>query len=222
MNLQNGKVVIRAVIYVKGSDHDNWHWCENCTQYPLYVHQKAYTKPISDLCEQCEAKEENEDCHCEELKHTEPQLKREVSNSGRAPAHHINKRKALPPMPVAPHFSTRPPEPTPSRELYWNTNTVSPSNAEETKLPILEKDSEKPVSAETQIQGGAQIGESIQIEKPCTPNQRMEQSSSEVNPCPHNIDYFSQSKRSTKIPETCFACKQLISCVTRPSKRAFS
>ena len=68
------------VDYVKGSDHDNWHWCENCTQYPMYIYQKTSMRPQSDLCEQCKTKEEDEDCHCEGLEHTDPVLKREVSN----------------------------------------------------------------------------------------------------------------------------------------------
>ena len=29
------------VEYVKGSDLDNWHWCKNCTQYPMYVKKGA-------------------------------------------------------------------------------------------------------------------------------------------------------------------------------------
>ena len=68
------------VDYVKGSDHDNWHWCENCTQYPMFIYQKTSARPQSDLCEQCKTKEEDEDCHCEGLEHTDPVPKREVSN----------------------------------------------------------------------------------------------------------------------------------------------
>jgi hypothetical protein len=35
------------VDYVKGSDHDNWHWCKNCTQYPMFIHAKM-SRPPSD------------------------------------------------------------------------------------------------------------------------------------------------------------------------------
>ena len=73
-------MVTRTVDYVKGSYHDRWHWCENCTQYPTYIYQKISAKPTSHLCEQCKTKEENGDCHGEQPKHTEPQLKREVEN----------------------------------------------------------------------------------------------------------------------------------------------
>jgi len=71
----------RMVDYVKGSDHDNWHWCENCTQYPMYVYEKTSVKPNSYLCEQCREKEANGNCHCRELMHTtpEPEIRREVS-----------------------------------------------------------------------------------------------------------------------------------------------
>jgi len=79
--LKREKTAITMIEYVKGSDHDNWHWCANCTQYPMYIYEKTTEKPISDLCPQCVAKEEDEDCHCEGLKTTlDPQLRREVSN----------------------------------------------------------------------------------------------------------------------------------------------
>ena len=132
--------------------------------------------------------------------------------------HRTNKSRALPPMPAAPHLSTPPLEPMLPRELYWNTNTISPSKTEETKLPKVEKDNEKPISAVTQTQSGAQIDKGMQIEKPQAPNQLMKQSSSRINPCPHNIRYFSQPHRSRKIPVTCLACEHVIICATRPTK----
>jgi hypothetical protein len=50
------------VEYVRGSKNDKWHWCKNCTQYPLYIYQKTSVEPRSDLCEQCKTKEDNRDC----------------------------------------------------------------------------------------------------------------------------------------------------------------
>ncbi len=50
------------VQYVKGSEMDNWHWCKNCTQYPMYVRQRQFTRPSTKLCPQCKAKEDNGDC----------------------------------------------------------------------------------------------------------------------------------------------------------------
>jgi len=50
------------VEYVRGSENDNWHWCKNCTQYPLYIYQKRSDRPFMHLCEQCKAKEDNKDC----------------------------------------------------------------------------------------------------------------------------------------------------------------
>ena len=132
--------------------------------------------------------------------------------------HRNNKLKALPPMPAAPYLPAPPLEPMISRELYWDTNTISPLNTEETKLPQVEKDNKKPLFAETQIQEGSQIVNGVQIEKPQAPNQRMQQSSSKIIPCPHNIRYFSQPHRSRKIPVTCLACEHVISCATRPTK----
>jgi hypothetical protein len=50
------------VKYVRGSQTDKWHWCKNCTQYPMYIYQRTNRKPSSDLCEQCKIKEEDRDC----------------------------------------------------------------------------------------------------------------------------------------------------------------
>jgi hypothetical protein len=52
----------RAVGYVKGSEIDTWHWCRNCTQYPMYIYKRSFDRPQSDLCTQCQAKEDNKDC----------------------------------------------------------------------------------------------------------------------------------------------------------------
>jgi hypothetical protein len=52
----------KAVGYVKGSEIDTWHWCKNCTQYPMYIYQRIFDRPNSDLCTQCKAKEDNKDC----------------------------------------------------------------------------------------------------------------------------------------------------------------
>lgn len=69
------------VEYVRGSQRDNWHWCKNCTQYPMYIYQRIATKPPSDLCEQCKTREENRNCLCEELVEIQAaHLKRELSD----------------------------------------------------------------------------------------------------------------------------------------------
>jgi hypothetical protein len=50
------------VEYVRGSQLDKWHWCKNCTQYPIYIYQAVSVEPSSDLCEQCKSKEDNRNC----------------------------------------------------------------------------------------------------------------------------------------------------------------
>ena len=55
------------VEYVRGSKMDKWHWCRNCTQYPMYVYQKTSIEPKTNLCEQCETKEANGNCQYIEL-----------------------------------------------------------------------------------------------------------------------------------------------------------
>jgi hypothetical protein len=50
------------VEYVRGSQRDKWHWCKNCTQYPMYIYQKTTIKPPSDFCDQCTTREKNGNC----------------------------------------------------------------------------------------------------------------------------------------------------------------
>ncbi len=61
------------VEYVRGSEYDNWHWCKNCTQYPMYIYQKTSVEPLSKVCEQCKTKEEDGNCQSEELEKTPPE-----------------------------------------------------------------------------------------------------------------------------------------------------
>jgi len=53
---------LELVNYVKGEEPDRWHWCKNCTLYPLVVVKSRSNRPLSDLCDQCKAKEEHNDC----------------------------------------------------------------------------------------------------------------------------------------------------------------
>jgi len=71
------------VDYVRGSEYDNWHWCKNCTQYPMYVYQKTTIEPPSHLCDQCKTKYKDGNCQCEGIGKTnpEPELKREIPDS---------------------------------------------------------------------------------------------------------------------------------------------
>ncbi len=39
--------------YVKGAEPDRWHWSKNCMQYPRVVMRKRYSRPNSDLCDDC-------------------------------------------------------------------------------------------------------------------------------------------------------------------------
>lgn len=57
---------VEYVEYVRGSEHDNWHWCKNCSQYPFYIYERRFHRPQSKLCPQCEAKEQNEECQTKE------------------------------------------------------------------------------------------------------------------------------------------------------------
>jgi hypothetical protein len=50
------------VEYVKGPPPDRWHWCKNCSQYPLEVYKRRLRRPEHDLCDECKAKENNKSC----------------------------------------------------------------------------------------------------------------------------------------------------------------
>jgi hypothetical protein len=65
------------VEYVRGSEWDKWHWCKNCTQYPMYIYQKTTSEPLSNLCDQCKTKGKDGICQCEGSNRTvsEPELK---------------------------------------------------------------------------------------------------------------------------------------------------
>jgi len=39
--------------YVKGAEPDRWHWIKSCKQYPRVILTKRYTRPNSDLCDDC-------------------------------------------------------------------------------------------------------------------------------------------------------------------------
>lgn len=69
------------VEYVRGSKMDRWHWCENCTQYPMYIYEKTPAQPSTpQLCEQCKTKDENGSCQCGEVTQAKMrQLKRELA-----------------------------------------------------------------------------------------------------------------------------------------------
>jgi hypothetical protein len=72
------------VEYVRGSQYDYWHYCKNCTQYPIYIYQSTPMRPPSNICEQCETKDHNGNCQCEDIdtkKMDKPQLKREIPES---------------------------------------------------------------------------------------------------------------------------------------------
>jgi len=42
------------VEYVKGPEPDRWHWQKDCTQYPRVAVRKRFSRPNSDLCDECE------------------------------------------------------------------------------------------------------------------------------------------------------------------------
>ncbi|HOV87190.1 MAG TPA: hypothetical protein PLM79_12560 [Syntrophobacteraceae bacterium] len=51
------------IMYVKDKKSNKWHWCENCSNYPTsYNVETRSTKPNSDLCDECKAKEKAGEC----------------------------------------------------------------------------------------------------------------------------------------------------------------
>ena len=49
--------------YRKKQDNDTWHWCRNCSKYPISGYVKSSTEPTSEeLCNECKHKVEIQDC----------------------------------------------------------------------------------------------------------------------------------------------------------------
>jgi hypothetical protein len=48
--------------YVQGPSSKTWHWCRNCSNYPITIDKTRPTRPSSGLCNQCTAKEADKNC----------------------------------------------------------------------------------------------------------------------------------------------------------------
>jgi uncharacterized protein (DUF433 family) len=50
--------------YRKANKGDTWHWCSNCSSWPrsAYVEQRSSVSPIGELCNECHAKEQSDNC----------------------------------------------------------------------------------------------------------------------------------------------------------------
>ena len=49
--------------YRRRKGKDTWHWCKNCTNWPIYDYEEKPTKPTSgELCNECIAKEKAKNC----------------------------------------------------------------------------------------------------------------------------------------------------------------
>jgi hypothetical protein len=48
--------------YRKRHDHDSWHWCRNCTNWPTSNYTESDTAGSGEKCNECLAKERNGDC----------------------------------------------------------------------------------------------------------------------------------------------------------------
>lgn len=46
---------------IRGSD--TWHWCKNCSKWPVANYDEKATKPTSgELCDECLSKQKRNDC----------------------------------------------------------------------------------------------------------------------------------------------------------------
>lgn len=49
--------------YVQGHKTDTWHFCRNCSNYPMRINKRRSTKPTTgELCDQCRGKDRRGDC----------------------------------------------------------------------------------------------------------------------------------------------------------------
>ncbi len=49
-------------LYVRAPTDERWHWCENCSKYPLELANTTHHRPDDSLCEECEALETAGEC----------------------------------------------------------------------------------------------------------------------------------------------------------------
>ena len=52
-------------VYKKKKGHDTWHWCTNCSKFPIGSDvDVSYSKPTSgELCNECKSKEKEGKCN---------------------------------------------------------------------------------------------------------------------------------------------------------------
>ncbi len=49
--------------YRRKKDSDTWHWCKNCSNWPVSNYVSSYSKPsYGELCNECKAKDERREC----------------------------------------------------------------------------------------------------------------------------------------------------------------
>jgi len=59
------KVKHLVVAYRKRKGHDTWHWCKNCSTWPIddYEEQVSSSKPVTgELCNECHGKQRAGNC----------------------------------------------------------------------------------------------------------------------------------------------------------------
>ena len=50
-------------VYVHAVEVPNiYHWCKNCAKYPARIGGSTTGRPEGQLCDECRAKERNNDC----------------------------------------------------------------------------------------------------------------------------------------------------------------
>lgn len=48
--------------YVQAQGSDAWHWCRNCSGYPVNPAKRTEQRPEQDLCIECKSKEAVGNC----------------------------------------------------------------------------------------------------------------------------------------------------------------
>jgi hypothetical protein len=52
-----------ASTYRRRKGYDTWHFCSNCTKWPLSEYDERSTKPTTgELCNECRSKKANGNC----------------------------------------------------------------------------------------------------------------------------------------------------------------
>ena len=50
------------LIYRKKRGSDTWHWCKNCSKWPIVDYEESKDPKSGELCNECRSKDKEGEC----------------------------------------------------------------------------------------------------------------------------------------------------------------